>query len=387
MKAPSTSRDYGLKSEVLLPRGDADIRTGIDLHFNEFNAEQVAVATGSVRQTFNDNVRSRYGAFVDWEHEWSAPWTTRIGLRGDVVTTDADAVSNAILPPPGPMRDMILADQAAFNSADRSFTNPMVDAVAALRFTPDDSTAFDLAFALKNRAPSLVERYLWTPLNASAGLADGRTYMGNLDLDPETGFEVALGMEKTGDRWNAKLTPFYQIVSDYIQGVPINRMVNGQNVLQFQNIDRADLYGFELAGGYEITSEWSIDASASYVRGKNKDTGGSLYRIAPLNGIIDLAYEKNAWEGHLECVWAAAQNDVATLQDETTSPGYAFFNLRVARTFANALRVEVGVENLLDHLYADHLSGVNRVVDSDVPVGDRIPGAGRFAYASLSWEF
>lgn len=387
MKAPSSSRDYGLKSEVLLPRGDADIRSGIDLHRNEFGAGQEAVATGMIRQTFNENVRSRAGAFVDWEHEWSEPWTTRIGLRGDVVSTDADAVSNAILPPPGPMRDMILSDQAAFNSADRSFTDVMVDAVAALRFTPDESTAFDLAFAIKNRAPSLVERYLWTPLNASAGLADGRTYTGNLDLDPETAFVVALGMEKTGERWNAKLTPFYQTVSDYIQGVPINRMVAGQNVLQFQNIDRAELYGFELAGAYEITGEWSVDASASYVRGRNKDTGGSLYRIAPLHGLIDLSYRKNSWEGHLECVWADSQNDVSTLQDETTSPGYAFFNFRVARTFAKTLRVEVGVENLLDKLYADHLSGVNRVTGGDLDVGERVPGAGRFAYTSVSWKF
>jgi iron complex outermembrane receptor protein len=176
-------------------------------------------------------------------------------------------------------------------------------------------------------------------------------------------------------------------VSDYIQGVPINRMVAGQNVLQFQNIDRAELYGFELAGGYEITEEWSIDASASYVRGRNKDSGGSLYRIAPLRGLIDLSYEKNSWEGHLECVWADSQNDVATLQDETPSPGYAFFNLRVARTFAKTLRVEVGVENLLDKLYADHLSGVNRVTGSDLATGARVPGAGRFAYTSVSWEF
>ena len=34
----------------------------------------------------------------------------------------------------------------------------------------------------KSRSPAYQERYLWLPLQATAGLADGRTYTGNLDL-------------------------------------------------------------------------------------------------------------------------------------------------------------------------------------------------------------
>jgi iron complex outermembrane recepter protein len=383
MEAPSSSRDYGWRGDVLLPRGDDTLRAGIDLHRNEFDAEQVATATGLRRDTFNDNLRSRAGAYIDWERDLTEQWTTRIGLRSDVVSSDADAVENEIMP-----KGMILADQKAFNSADRSFTDVLVDAVAAVSFQPEENTKVELALAIKNRAPSLVERYLWTPLNASAGLADGRTYLGNLDLDPETAFEIALGLEKSGDAWNAKLTPFYQSVSDYIQGMPLTRLdASGKPVLQYQNIDRAELYGCELAGGYDITREFSIDASASYVRGRNKDTGDDLYRIAPLRGIVDLAYRHEAWEAHLECVWADAQNHVSDVQGESASPGYGLFNLRLARVFAKTLRVEVGVENLLDKLYADHLGGVNRVAGGDLATGERIPGAGRFGYASVSWEF
>ena len=69
------------------------------------------------------------------------------------------------------------------------------------------------------------------------------------------------------------------------------------------------------------------------------------------------------------------------------SPGYGLLNLRLAKVFSNTLRVEVGVENLLDKLYADHLGGVNRVPGGDLATGERIPGAGRFAYGSVSWEF
>jgi iron complex outermembrane receptor protein len=390
MESPAASRDYGWRADVTLPRDENTLRTGIDLHRNEFEAEQVAVSgmmAGNRRDTFADNTRSRYGAYVEWERKHSTAWSSRFGLRGDVVTSDADAVKNAILPPPGPMRDAILADQARFNSADRSFTDVLPAATAALRFEPDEHTGIELAVALKSRAPSLVERYLWTPLNASAGLADGRTYLGNLDLDPETSLQVALAITREGESWNAGITPFYQSVDDYIQGMPINRMANGQPVLQYDNIDRAELYGFELTGGWRINEQFTLDGSVSYVRGRNKENGDDLYRIAPLNGMFDLAYERASWEAHLEWIWADSQNRVAKTQSETTSPGYGILNLRVAKTFVDSVRVEVGVENLLDKRYADHLGGVNRVAGGDLLVGQRIPSAARFAYVSLDWEF
>lgn len=388
MEAPSSSRDFGWRGDVTLPRGDDKLRAGIDLHRNEFDAEQVAVASGLRRDTFHNNERCRYGAYLDWEAKIADSWSSRAGLRGDVVTSDADVVRNAILPPPGMMRNMILADQARFNAADRSFTEVLPAATAALSYEPDEQTGIELAVALKSRAPSLVERYLWTPLNASAGLADGRTYLGNLDLDPETSFQVALALTREDDQWNAGITPFYQSVNDYIQGMPINRNdSNGKPVLQYDNIDRAELYGFELAGGWQFNDELALDGNVSYVRGRNKDTGGDLYRIAPLRGMFDLNYRRDRWEAHLEWLWADAQRRVAELQDESPSPGYGILNLRLAKTFAEALRVEVGVENLLDKRYADHLGGVNRVAGGDLAVGERIPSAGRFAYVSLGWEF
>ena len=390
MEAPAASCDYGWRADVTLPRDENTLRTGIDLHRNEFEAEQVAASgmmAGTRRDTFADNTRSRYGAYVDWDQKHSRAWSSRYGLRTDVVTSDAGAVKNAILPPPGPMRDAILADQARFNAADRSFTDTLPAATAALRFEPDAQTGIELAVALKSRAPSLVERYLWTPLNASAGLADGRTYLGNLDLDPETSLQLALAITREGESWNAGITPFYQSVDDYIQGMPINRMANDQPVLQYDNIDRAELYGFELTSGWQIDERFSLDGTISHVRGRNKETGDDLYRIAPLHGMFDLAYEHASWEAHLEWIWADSQNRVSDLQNESSTPGYGILNLRAAKKFADSVRVEVGIENLLDKYYADHLGGVNRVAGGDLLVGQRIPSAARFAYVSLDWEF
>ncbi|MEO0018107.1 MAG: hypothetical protein RLZZ522_1390 [Verrucomicrobiota bacterium] len=388
MDAPATSRDYGWRGDLTLPRGSDSIRLGLDWHRAELDAQQVAVATALTRDTFANSRRSRMGAYADWERKFSREWSSRVGLRTDWVASDTDAVSNAILPPPGPQQNAILADQNRFNQADRSFTDGMVDATVALRFKPDETTAIELGAAVKNRAPSLVERYLWTPLNASAGLADGRTYLGNLDLDPETALEVALSITRNGTHWNLGFTPFYQHVSGYIQGLPIARFDGAGNpVLQYQNLDEAELYGCELVAGYDFTPELSIDSTLSYVRGRSDDTGGNLYRIAPLRGLIDLSYRRDTWEAHLECSWADQQSHVAAIQGERPSPGFAIWNLRLAKTIAKSLRIEAGVENLQNKFYAEHLGGVNRVGGSDVVIGQHLPGAGRFGYVSLGWEF
>lgn len=382
METPATSRDIGWRGGLTLPRGESIFRIGLDLHRNEFEARQWSLGPGLYRDMFVDNERGRYGAYLDWERAWGPQWTSRLGVRGDWVTTDAGQVTNQIMP-----MGAILADQTAFNSADRSKADLLLDAVAALRFEPDERSAVELALALKNRAPSLVERYLWTPLGASAGLADGRTYLGDPNLDPEQSWQVSLAYERRGDHWHTRLSPFYHSVSDFIQGEPIARLdPDGNPVLQFTNLDRVELYGLEWNGALDLSQAWSLEADASYVRGRNRD-GGDLYRIAPLHGLVALHWSGEPWSVRLESEWAAAQNEVATAQGETRSPGYGLLHLRVAWQQAARWRVECGVENLLNHRYADHLSGVNRVAGSDVAIGQRIPGAGRFAYVSLSRQF
>jgi iron complex outermembrane receptor protein len=53
----------------------------------------------------------------------------------------------------------------------------------------------------------------------------------------------------------------------------------------------------------------------------------------------------------------------------------------------SGLRLTVGIDNVTDALYRDHLSGINRVANSDVAQGARIPGAGRNFYGRVAWRW
>jgi iron complex outermembrane receptor protein len=125
----------------------------------------------------------------------------------------------------------------------------------------------------------------------------------------------------------------------------------------------------------------------SYVRGVNRDNDDDLYRIAPLHGIVSFEQHWQAWRSALELAWAAPQHEVAAFNDEPTSPGYAVLNLRAGYTFAEHLDVSLAVNNLFNRRYVQHLAGINQVLDSDVPVGSRIPEPGRFVALSLSYRF
>jgi hypothetical protein len=46
-----------------------------------------------------------------------------------------------------------------------------------------------------------------------------------------------------------------------------------------------------------------------------------------------------------------------------------------------------GVNNLFDKVYRDHTNGINRVADSDVTVGDRLPGPGRSLFARVNYRW
>ena len=86
----------------------------------------------------------------------------------------ADAVDGtpARMMPPA----MALRDQ--FNEADRDSSDTNLDMVAKLWHRTSDTLSLYAGIAQKTRSPSFQERFLWLPLQATGGLADGFTYTG-----------------------------------------------------------------------------------------------------------------------------------------------------------------------------------------------------------------
>ncbi len=337
-----------------------------------------------------DIEESRIGVFAEWTG-FTRGVNAQFGLRVDDYSTEA---GTAVTGPALPMAPQMLASM--FNMADPGADETTVDAVA--RFWTEEINGFTWrgTIARKNQVPNYVQRYGWLPLTASGGLADGNIYVGDLELDPETAWIFEAGFDYFGQSFYARPTIFLRDVEDYIQGVPYDdtvgvadsmvEMVAGMSgdptPLRFANTD-ARLYGLDLDFGYDFDGPWRVDGVFSYVRGERTDIDDNLYRVAPPNLTLAATYEQADWSASFEVRGVAEQSDVSVTNSEQETGAYAIANLYGDWTIRDGVHLSFGIENLFDEVYRDHLSGYNRNAESDVALGERVPGAGRSAFVRI----
>lgn len=333
----------------------------------------------------------RFGGFAEWTGA-AGMFQSQLGLRIDQNSYDAGepAVGQALA-----MGPRMLA--AAFSGADLSGKETTVDAVARFWTPVENGLSWRATFARKQQMPGYVQRYGWLPLDASGGLADGNIYVGDPGLEPETAWIAEAGADYASARAYLRPTVFLRQVDNYIQGVPYDATIGVADTLvemvaassgdptplRWDNVD-ARLYGFDLDAGYDFGGPLRIDGVLNYVRGERRDVDDNLYRVAPPSLTVGLSWEAASWSATFETRAVADQEDVSVTNSEATSKGYVVLSAYGQWAIREGVKVSAGVENLLDQVYKDHLSGYNRNGFGDVPVGERIPGAGRGVFIRLS---
>jgi iron complex outermembrane receptor protein len=384
----------GLDLEFAQPLFDGELTIGANGDQSNHNALITGVLnvnmmgverTVSARiDNFNNVERDRYSGFAEWKGDFTEDLSAEFGVRYTYTQSDAGEVRTTRMMLPNGANERALAAQFNRSNRDKGFHE--VDLVSILRHEVSSDFNIELGFARKNRAPSYQELYLWSPSEATGGLADGRNYIGNLDLEPETAYQAELGIEVNIDDFYIAPRFFYHYVDDYIQGTPATGA--GTGTLQFNNID-AHLMGVDIESTYRVTEHWRVDAGLNYVYGERvDDVKDNLYRLAPLNGRAQLVFEHSGWMAAVEGVFVVRQSDVSEFNNELETPGYALLNLRSEYEAVEGMVIGAGVENVTDKTYFDHLGGLYRLAgDSNIQQGTRIPGQGRNFYATLTYNW
>ena len=371
----------GYKLAWDMPFLDGDLSLGFDADKSLNNANVAIAMMGGINiHFFNDAQRDRYSAFAEWSKELTEDLSMELGVRyTHIWSNTGDAVVNM-----GPK----VADANAFNALDHKRNFDFVDLDAIFRYALTSELDIELGLGRKNREPSYQALYLWTNASSVGGLADGNTYIGNLNLKHETAYQFDLGLDWHTDRAYVSPRVYYHYIEDYIQGLKTAKaLAKGANILEFSNVD-AHLFGVDLEAGYSFDENWRMDAGLNYVRGQilsapvalNND---NLYRIAPLNGRTQVTYQNAGWMGSVEGVFVARQGDVAAYNDELKTAGYMLMNVRASYEPVKNLVIGTGVENILDKRYQNHLNGYqlhNRA-------NGRVFSPGRNVYATLSYSW
>jgi iron complex outermembrane receptor protein len=349
------------------------------------NPNNVAFIIGAL----DDVHQSRLGAFA--ETRWTrGSWQADLGVRIDWHDAQmaAPRTGSAV-----PAMIVSLAGMTALANAPHSDTT--WDAV--LRLWREDGTLRPrLVLSRKSRVPNAVERFSWLPTEASGGLADGNIYIGRASLLPEVAWAAEVGVDLLAGPVTFRPSVFYRRVDHYIQGTPVPASMPMQIAIATMNGDPtpliasnvdAELYGFDADLGWQLLPRLRLDATISYVRGKRRDVADNLYRISPLNGRVALGWDAGQWSLTAELVGAAAQHKVSATNGEQASPGWVSSNLWFGLDLGKAITLPGGVENVFNRRYSDHLAGRNRVTQSDVALGERLPAAGRSLFVRLGMDF
>ena len=341
-------------------------------------------------ENFNNVTENKHSVFAQYEYT-NAHQALNTGVRVKYVEADAGEVSHHM----AMMNPAVGQLVNEFNQSDRSQSTTDFDLVIEYKNQINPHTLISLAVARKQRAPSYQERYLWIPMEATGGLADGNTYLGDIDLASETALQTNLGLTYQANGLQILFDAFYQRIDDYIQGVPSTNMqanmissmmMNNDNVLQFANVE-ASLRGYESHMTYQLNQHWQSVFQVSYVRGKREDIQDNLYRIAPLNGFVGLNYQADRWAADIKLHFASEQDKVSATNKELVTSGYGFVNVQLAYMPSNNLSIKAGIDNLFDKAYQNHLAGYNRVQASEIDVMERIPSTARDVWIAMSYQF
>jgi iron complex outermembrane receptor protein len=378
---------------------------------------------------FNNVKDDRIAIFTEWQNQFGQT-NVQLGLRVKHAKSNADEVSGN-MPMKMPMGDMnsgmgdmnpgmgdmnsgmgdmnsgmadmpsmgdLLSDlEGDFNNANREVSDTNVDIALSTQTELSESLSLYVGVGLKSRAPSYQERYLWTPMESTGGLADGHTYIGDINLESETAYQGDLGLTWQSSDFMIAPHVFYQNIDNYIQGTPMemedasakmmaSMMAKDDNALKFSNVD-AKLYGADVNWYYNINDNFQLSGIASYVRGERRDIDDNLYRIAPLNGQFSFTYHSDNLIGNLTLVAVSAQDDVSETNTEQATSGYGLLNIDLEYFVTADFTVRGGVDNLLDREYQNHLGGYNRVKEVGTPVMSRLPSEGMSAWIEATYSF
>ncbi len=334
---------YGAKWQNMFDFQSHGLVTGLDIWSWEIESSRVKNfkngRTG-IDTPMADAKQTNAGFFLEDDMELSSAVTLNLGGRLDYIKTRSDELYNWIVPPSSAMTPSL--KRKAESDNDMSW-----DAHAGLTVNISSPWSMTLLGAASYRAPDLMEKYKYIAFSG------GETY-GNPDLDPERSFFLEYGIHYKRSNFKVSGAIYGNFLKDMI-----TEKLKAPGIYQMENVNKAQIFGGELEAQWYLSELWTLYANIAWTQGKNKTDNEDLAFIPPLNGLAGIGYNPGnlGFWGDLNLEWADSQNDVAS--GETPTSGWATLNAKAGYRFLVRQThhdLILGIDNLFDRQYANHLS-------------------------------
>ena len=215
---------------------------------------------------------------------------------------------------------------------------------------------------------------------------DAMRNVGNPDLDPEKQHQLELGGEFNLAGFALSPSIYYANVSDFIltdKAASQTDILQSDSATIYRNVD-VTRWGYDLEVSRDLSESIYSVMTLSYVRAENETDHQAVGETPPLNGALTVSYDTGEWDLGGRLRFADNQDRVDLGDDKGVTPGYGVVDLFASKALENGADIRIGVDNLLDKAYAEHLSP-DSVFATDTT--DRVFEPGRSVWVKANYRF
>ncbi|MCF6237295.1 MAG: TonB-dependent receptor [Candidatus Marinimicrobia bacterium] len=210
-----------------------------------------------------------------------------------------------------------------------------------------------LMLASGSRTPTVSEAYgyyLYNPI-------DGYLYLGNPDLPTETSKQL---------EWQNRLKLVSSIINMNLYHYQFKHFTFGQVMpgeslgyargwKKYVDAGQAMISGAELSVLHQLSSHWTFQGGLNYEVGSLIDFEDNLPLIPPLEAHGSFKFDHDKFWIQIDAKGASSQERFSELSGENQTSGYLVFNLRGEIDPLEGILISVGLNNLTNQLYYEHL--------------------------------
>ncbi len=233
------------------------------------------------------------------------------------------------------------------------------------------------------RGGSLTERFInYFPVGQ-----DPYEMVGNPHINPEKNNQIDFAFNWNSDKTGFDFDVFVSFMNDAISSVIdpnlSPRLPNSPGVRRFTNISSAIKTGFEVNWIQVLGAGLQHQLGLAYTYAQNNELNEPLPEIAPLDFRYAIIghYLKNKLSPEINFRHVLKQSRISTEFGETETPSFTTLDINLAYYISSMFNVNIGITNLLDENYYEHLS--RSVRGTPTP----IYAIGRNVHASFSVNF
>lgn len=215
----------------------------------------------------------------------------------------------------------------------------------SIGYMPNDKTNYYFNYKTFFVAPNLYQMYVWNP-NPIWG-----TY-GNKNLKPETGYTLEFGVNhQFDDTLSGTLNIFHTYAHNIIQPERIGNTYN----YTYENMDRANINGFNLNLNKEFSSHWSTYVGYTYMhinaqKGKNINNDGFIPE-STLN--VGINYKADKFNASLDGRGVMNRYGNKACPEMRNYANYWVWDVAANYQFAKGATLFARVNNIFDQFYTD----------------------------------